>query len=203
MAGTPWDVSTGSYASKTLSVTTQESTPQGVALSSDGTKAYVVGYTNNTVYQYTLSTAWDISTGTYASKSMSVSTQDTFVVDLSLSSDGTKCYILGANTSTVYQYTLSTPWDISTGSYASKQFVLGGTYSNSPQGLTFSTDGTHCYVVDTIDDRILDLRMSVAWDVSTLPGAWSALSGIGSQEASAQGVSLSIDGTKMLYSRDY
>jgi len=86
------DVSTGSYASKSLSVSSEDTSPYGVAFSSDGTKAYVVGSTNTKVFQYTLSTAWDASTGSYASKSMSVSTEDSSPIGLAFSSDGTKCY---------------------------------------------------------------------------------------------------------------
>ena len=103
----PWDISTGSYASKSLSVTAQDAFPEGLAFSADGTKAYILGGTNDTIYQYTLSTPWDISTGSYASKSLSVTAQETGPRGLAFSSDGTKAYIVGANNDTIYQYTLS------------------------------------------------------------------------------------------------
>lgn len=53
--GAAWDISTGSYASKSLSVAAQESVPLALAFSSDGTKAYIVGNITDTIYQYTLS----------------------------------------------------------------------------------------------------------------------------------------------------
>ena len=102
-----WDISNGSYASKSLSVSGQEGSPTGLAFSADGTKAYIIGTVFDTIYQYTLSTAWDISTGSYASKSLSVSGQDSSVMGLAFSADGTKVYIVGTVSDTIYQYTLS------------------------------------------------------------------------------------------------
>ena len=49
--------------------------PVGVAFSSDGTKMYIMDNSNLAVYQYTLSTAWNVSTASYASLSISVSSQ--------------------------------------------------------------------------------------------------------------------------------
>jgi hypothetical protein len=105
-----------------MSVTSQETTPQGLAFSSDGTKCYVIGSTSDTIYQYTLSTAWDISTGSYASKSMSVSSQETSPVGLSFSLDGTKCYVVGTTNDTVYQYTLDSAWELTNVSTAITSF---------------------------------------------------------------------------------
>ena len=148
-----WDLSTGSYASKSLSVTAQENTPTSLAFSADGTKAYVVGLTNDTIYQYTLSTAWDVSTGSYASKSLSVTAQENAPYGLAFRADGTKAYVVGITNKTIYQYTLSTAWDISTGSYASKSLSVTA-QDTAPAGLAFSADGTKAYVVGDTNNTI-------------------------------------------------
>ena len=103
----PWDISGGVYASKSLSVSAQASGASGLAFSSDGTKAYVSDQISDTIYQYTLTTAWDISTGSYASKSLSVTAQETNPQTIAFSSDGTKAYIVGSTSNTIYQYTLA------------------------------------------------------------------------------------------------
>jgi len=118
--GVPWDVSGGVYESKSLSVSTESTLPWGLELSSDGTKAYIVNFGNGTIFQYTLSTAWDISSGSYASKSYAVTAQEGQPIGMSFSADGTKCYVVGFINKTIYQYTLSIAWDISSASYASK-----------------------------------------------------------------------------------
>ena len=48
---------------------------RGVTFSSDGTKMYIMDNVNLVVYQYTLSTAWNVSTAVYASLSISISGQ--------------------------------------------------------------------------------------------------------------------------------
>jgi DNA-binding beta-propeller fold protein YncE len=150
---TNYDLSTASYASKSLTVSGQENSNQGVALSADGTKVYIVGTTNDTVYQYTLSTAWDLSTGSYASKSLSVTSQDTQPRGLTLNNDGTKIYVLGQTGGAVFQYTLSTAYDISTGSYDSVTFSVSS-QEGTPNGLVFGDNGTKLYVVGITNDSI-------------------------------------------------
>jgi len=121
---TAWDVSTASYDSKSFSVNAQETETRGLFFKSDGTKFYIVGITNDTVYQYSCSTAWDISTASYDSKSFSVNAQETTPQGLFFKDDGTKFYIVGTTNRTVYQYSCSTAWDISTASYDSKSFSV-------------------------------------------------------------------------------
>ena len=151
--GEPWNIKSGYYSGKSLSVIAQETNLAALAFSSDGTKAYAVGSTNNTIYQYTLSTAWDISTGSYASKSLSVAAQESTTEDLAFSSDGTMAYTIGTVQKTIYQYTLSTAWDISTGSYASKSLSVAGE-ETQPYGLAFPPDGAKVYVLGVATDKI-------------------------------------------------
>jgi hypothetical protein len=95
---------------------------------------YVLGLSNKTVYQYTLSTAWDVSTASYASKSFSTTAQDTTPYGFSFSADGAKMYVLGYTNKTVYQYNVGTAFG-GTG-YASVVLNPGGTGSSTFLGLT-------------------------------------------------------------------
>ena len=65
---TPYMLSNLSYDSKSLTASSQQGWAQGMAISTDGTSVYTIGYTNDTVYQYTLTTAFDLSTASYANK---------------------------------------------------------------------------------------------------------------------------------------
>ena len=102
-----WDVSTAVYANKSKFVGAQEAEPFGVFFKPDGLAMYITGYVNNTVHQYTLSTAWDVSTAVYANKSKFVGTQDTNPFGVFFKPDGLAMYITGDVSDTVYQYTLS------------------------------------------------------------------------------------------------
>ena len=70
-----WDISTASYV-QNFSVSTEESVPNGLFFKPDGTKVYVIGQNGDDVNEYSLSTAWDISTASYV-QNFSVSAQDT------------------------------------------------------------------------------------------------------------------------------
>ena len=105
-AGSTWNVSTAVYASLSKLVSAQSSFPFGVAFSSDGTKMYIVDISNKAVYQYTLSTAWNVSTAVYASLSKSVIAQSSSPTGVAFSSDGTNMYIVDYSNRVVYQYTM-------------------------------------------------------------------------------------------------
>ena len=85
----------------------------GLAFKPDGTKMYMVGNTTDRVYQYTLSTPWNLATATYDTVSFLLSGQDTAPVGLAFKPDGTKMYVLGNTNDRVYQYTLTDPLTIS------------------------------------------------------------------------------------------
>ena len=192
---TPWNVSTATYDSLSKSVNAQETSSNGLAFSPDGTKMFIMGNSTGTVYQYTLSTPWNVSTATYASLSKSVNAQDTFPTYLAFSSDGTKMFISGNTNDTVYQYTLSTPWNVSTATYDSLSKSVNAQGTN-PRGLAFSPDGTKMYTTDNGTDTVYQYTLSTPWNVSTATYA-SLSKSVNAQDTSPWGLAFSPDGTKM------
>jgi len=144
---TPFDISTGTYASKSLSVTAQDSQGYSLYMSADGTSLYFAGHINTIIYQYTLSTPFDISTGSYSAKSLNVAAQigSGTLTGMSMSADGTKVYAEDTISSIIYQYNLSTSFDLSTGVYSGKNGRPLPT-TNSTYGLVFSPDGFRAYI---------------------------------------------------------
>ena len=145
---TAWDISTVVYASKFKVVSSEDTTPGSLVFKPDGTKCFVSGIASSRVYQYSLGTAWDISTASYDSKFLSYSPSPVYGAGLVFKPDGTKCYISGSYSQNVYQYSLGTAWDISTASYDSIFLDDGGRYS-SILGLFFKSDGTKLYGAGT------------------------------------------------------
>ena len=121
---TAWDLSTASYDSVSFSVASQTVNPREIHFKSDGTKMYIASTNPDEVFQYTLSTAWDLSTASYDSVSFSVSSEEGLPWGLHFKTDGTKMYVSGASSDSIYQYTLSTAWDLSTASYDSVSFSV-------------------------------------------------------------------------------
>ncbi|MBA7549179.1 hypothetical protein ES705_41655 [subsurface metagenome] len=143
---TPWDVSTADYDEKSKYVGDQDWSPYGVRFKPDGTKMYIIGLANHTVYQYSLSTPWDVSTADYDKKSKDVSAQDTYSHGICFKPDGTKMYMVGDTNNTIYQYSLSTPWDVSTADYDEMSKYVGD-QDTGPLGVCFKPDGTKMYIM--------------------------------------------------------
>ena len=171
---TGFDVSTASYASKSFSVSSQGTAPTGIAFNTDGTSMFIVGANSDTVFQYTLSTGFDVSTASYASKSFSVASQEITPNGLAFNTDGTSMSIVGSSNETVFQYTLSTGFDVSTASYASKSFSVAA-QERTPQALAFNTDGTSMFIVGSSNDTVFQYTLSEANSL-TLPTIVGTLS---------------------------
>ena len=111
-----FDVSTASFTDS-FSVSSQETTPNGLAFNTDGTKMFICGNSGDDVGEYALSTGFDVSTASFTD-AFSVADQTTSPQDVCFNTDGTKMFI-GGIYEMVFQYTLSTGFDVSTASYAS------------------------------------------------------------------------------------
>jgi hypothetical protein len=189
------DTITGwNYSGKSFSITAQETSPTGLFIGSSGTKVYVNGTTGDDVNEYTLSTAWDITTASFVGV-FSTAAQDTAPTDLFFAPDGLTMYVVGDTNNIVFQYTLSTAWSIATASYASKSFSVS-TQESTPSGLWFKPDGTQMYVVGSTTDAVYQYTLSTAWDVSTASYSGIFYS-VAQQETSPQQINLNADGTKM------
>ncbi len=81
-------------------VSAQDTTPRGIAFNNDGTKMFVVGDTDNDINEYTLSTAFDLSTATFndingEGSGFDVSAQDDKPIYIYFNNDGTKMFVIG------------------------------------------------------------------------------------------------------------
>jgi hypothetical protein len=191
---TAFDLSTASYDNVSLDVNTLGPNPRAIIFNNDGTKMYTVGNTTDDVLQYSLSTAFDLSTASYDSVSFNVASQDATPYDLKFNADGTKMYMIGS-TDTVHQYTLSTAFNVGTASYDSVSFSFNAQDSGT-NGMHFNPDGTKIYVVGSSNDSVYQYTLSTGFDVSTT--SYDSVSfSIAGQELSPQGLTFSTDGTKM------
>jgi len=191
---TAFDISTASYASKSFSVVSQDTIPTGLAFSSDGTKMYMCGINTDICYQYTLSTAWDVSTASYASKTLSFVSQDGLPYNITFNNNGTKLYMIGGTNDSVFQYSLSTAYDLSTGSYDSVSFSVSS-QETAPRGITFNGNGTKMYIVGEDNDSIFQYSLSTAYDLST--ASYDSVSfNVSSQNGGPRQIKFNSDGTK-------
>ena len=150
----------------------------------------MVGRQNNSVYQYSLTTGFDLSTASYDSVSFSVATEDGNPYGLTFNNDGTKMFVTGSSTDSVFQYSLTTGFDLSTASYDSVSFNASSVLGN-PSQVKFNLDGTKMFLLDGNASGIVELNLSTAFDISTASfssgiSIWAAdgLAGVPNQPSS-------------------
>ena len=164
---TAWDVSTASYDNERKSLTAQGSTPSGMYFKGDGLSLYTVEKQNDSAYQYSMTTAWDISTISYSGKSISISSEDINPEDIFFKPDGLKFYVIGFTSDSVHQYTLSTAWDISTASYDSVAFSVSSE-DGAMYGMFFKPDGTKMYTSGANTDSVYQYTTGSTLTTNTL-----------------------------------
>ena len=154
---TAWDVSTAVFL-QNFSVAAQDINPAGLFFKPDGTKMYMTGISSDSVHEYDLSVAWDVSTAVFL-QSFSVTTEERNPEGVFFKPDGTKMFITGSSDRDVYEYDLSTAWDISTATF-SKLFDLGA-YASFPEGLFFRNDGTKMFIIGSGYDKVFEFSLAI------------------------------------------
>ena len=190
---TAFTVSTASYDSVSFSVSSQSSRPMGMTFNNDGTKMYIVCRDNDAVYQYSLSSGFDLSTASYDSVSLDVSPQDNLPNSIRFNADGTKMYIVGAQYEYVFQYGLSSAFDLSTASYDSVYYDFNAQGTDG-SGLTFSPDGTRMFILCDSNDTAFQYSLTSGYDLST--ASYDSIS-LTSTDGNASDIRFSADGTKI------
>lgn len=190
---TAFNLDTASYDSKSYTVT-GASTPYGGFFKPGGLTFFITDYSAGKIYEYSMGTAWDISTASYTGNSFDTTT-DHDPIDVVFNDDGTKMYLLcsnqGTNQARLAQYTLSSAWDITTASYDGVDVNLGFV---SLYGLFVRPNGENLYYVEGTNDRVVQVPLGTAWDLST---AGSTSYYDFAEENSPKSLALSSDGTKL------
>ena len=150
---TNFDVSTATYNNVSFTISSQSERPFSVIFNPNGTKMYILQDSPGVIYQYNLSTAFNVSTATYNNVSFSFASQEAIAMGVVFNTDGTKMYMVGNSTDSVYQYTLSTGFDLSTASYDSVSFSVAS-QDTYPTGIRFNANFTKMYISGNTSDSI-------------------------------------------------
>jgi len=177
-----------------FSVVSEEANPRGFTFNTDGTKMFVTGYTGDDINEYTLSSAFDVSTASFVDN-LSVSSQDSQARCVKFNTDGTKMFVLGSYNDSIYEYTVSVGFDISSTVTFVDSFDISSQEEDS-NGLQFNNDGTKMFVVgDENGGDIYEYTLTTGFDVSTASYVDSL--DVSSQETVPMGLTFNTDGTKM------
>ena len=155
---TGFDVSTASFT-QTL-VTSVDNDHFGLDFNNDGTKMYITGNQNDKIYEFNLSSGFDISTATFnQDKYLNPIDDEPFGIEFN--TDGTRMFIVGTKGNGVDEYTLSTPYDISTMEHMGFFFVGG-----NPSGIHISPDGLKMFIVGNVSDLVKSYDLGTSYRVS-------------------------------------
>jgi hypothetical protein len=188
---TAWDVSSASFTNS-FSIASEDDKPSGIAFSKSGKKMFMVGNDNDSVFEYTLATAWYVSSASFVD-SFSVASEESSPSGIAFSKSGEKMFIVGNNGDEVNEYTLATAWDVSSASFTNSFSVQSQeTFST---GIAFSKSGLKMFIVGFTGDDVNEYTLATAWDVSTASFVDSF--SVSSQDASPSGIAFSKSGLKM------
>ena len=191
-----FDVSTADFAD-TFSVSSEDGIPTGMAFSNDGTKMFVIGDVGDDINEYTLRTAYDVSTASYNgdAERFSVLSEGRYPTDMAFSNDGAQMFVLDNTDDEINEYTLSTPFDVSTATSTDVIFSVT-TEEDFPLGIAFSNDGAKMFVVGSRGNDVNEYALITAFDISTAVFV-NATALISSGDIATSGIAFSNDGAKM------
>ena len=162
------DLTKSNYTIRKFDVDGQTTHARDISFNNDGTKMFIIDNGSDKVFSYTLSTPYNISTAVFVNE-FSVSSQDTNPMNVQFNNDGSKMFIGGRQEKRVYEYSLSTNFDISSASYTGN-FIDVSTQvaGDSLFGLTFSPDGTMMFVNEKGDgdDHLHQYSLNKSFDLS-------------------------------------
>ena len=179
------------YDNVSFSVSSQTTFPYGLQFSTDGSKMFVIDYTNDRIYQYSLSTTNVISSASYDNVYLDISSQDGSPNGMNFTSDGLKLFVAGNSNDSIFSYTLTTAFSLASASYDNVSFYVGS--QANPQGIVVSGDGTKMFVCGD-NSNVYQYSMSTAFSLAT--ASYDSVSynhGVGSATAFA----MNATGTKM------
>lgn len=157
-----WDISSNISSVSTTLV--GEGLPRAIYVK-DGYNYYIIG--SGTVRQYSSSVEWNTTTLTLVNTS-SISSEftDLQAQGLSFKSDGTKLFVIGTGSAgKVVEYSLSTPWDVTTKTLNNTASVLQDIFMND---MYITPDGTSLFGLGDNNNRVYKYNFGTPWDISTL-----------------------------------
>jgi len=165
-----WDLSsTVAFTSNSVSVSGTDATPTDVAWNNDGTKFFVLGNTSNDVHEYTVSTGWDLSSTVTSTSNNSgaVTTDDGTPTGLCFDDVGDNFYVAGNDNNIVYQYSMSTSFDMGSTLADTTNTLDVSTQTTNPGTIQFNDDGFVFVVMDSDAESLFGYILTTAYDIST------------------------------------
>ncbi|MEQ8811556.1 MAG: hypothetical protein RIE59_20975, partial [Imperialibacter sp.] len=171
--------------------------PRGLAFNADGTRMYVVGPTDKEIYMLSVSTPFrpDLGYGVGFTP-FSVSSEDVSPKDIAFSADGLKMFVLGHATKRIFEYNLTNPFNISSGTTYSGSYFSASSLDSAPTSIALSQDGSKMFLTGATGDKVYQINLAIPFSISTATNSGNFVS-VSAQETNPVGVSFNTEGTRM------
>jgi hypothetical protein len=191
-----WSLAQATYSGESLSVSAHTSSARGTHFRPDGSQLFVVGRSSQNVVSYELSSPWDLSSASYLNEydlsgDLASSSLGSVAHGVFFRPDGVMKWVF--NRREIYEYTLSSPWDVSTAQNTGYADLRG--FVSRGHDIDFSPDGEVLFIDDRNSQAVFEVHLSSPWDVSTHSLAYTL--DISAEEEAVRGVEFSSDGTRM------
>lgn len=162
-----------------------------------GTKLFLLNYGNDTIYQYTLTTGYDLTTASYDNLSFYVGAKEDRPLGLLFNPSGTRMFVSGFGSDSVHQWNLTNGFSI-----ASSNVTYSKVYSANliaPSGLAFNSDGSKLFIVDQGNgaDHIEVHSLPTNYDLGSASQDSTIFSTLG-QDQTPEAIEFSSDGKKLV-----
>lgn len=165
---TPYTLAGITYANKSSSIITNTPTCIGGNISKDGNHYYALENSVG-VIQYDLSTAFDADTLSYSGNSFTLigeileGSSITALRGVEVSPDGTKMFVSASTPQHTYQFTLSTPFDVSTATYDSVYLDRSAQAGadTAMNGIFVTPDADSMFAVGSSNDKIIKYTLAL------------------------------------------
>ncbi|SVD68132.1 uncharacterized protein METZ01_LOCUS420986, partial [marine metagenome] len=165
---TAYDVSTAAHETQ-LPFDSTENAPNGFDFNNDGTMLYITGSQHESMFQFSLNVAFDLSEGVNLLRTVDLpalhdegaSEDEPFNIEFNL--DGTRMFVMGTKGNDVNQYSLSTAFNISTASFE------GGLNLHveevNPSGIAFSNSGLKMFITGDDGDEVNEYNLPCPYNL--------------------------------------
>lgn len=170
---TPYEIDTATInASNQIGISTQVTQIYDLYIRDDGTKLYTLGKGAQAPFvtqlnQFDLSSAWDLTSDTAAgiSTSTTISNQTQTHRGLEVVDTGTKVITISPTTATIYSYTLSSAYNITSIAFSTSKTI---TDDAAPSDFAMSTDGESMVVLGGDSEKFIQYTLSPGFAVTTV-----------------------------------
>lgn len=152
-----WQVNSATHtAGANVSVSAQDATPQSICFNNTGSKMYMSGNTSKKIFEYDLSTAWQVNSAVHTSTANLTIASISILSGAVFSANGHKLYVVGVTSTLPWmkQYDCSTAYRINNATlettYDAKPLLTTGSspgFGVGFNGFCFRPDGNTMYAV--------------------------------------------------------